>query len=432
MSSFPTLNQVRSYKNYGLIFQGNTYDPIFTKGWLNSSPSISIQGVTCYLDYSQSFDTSDRTYLNRTFGSFSGGETFYIQPTKYYDPITELNTTLGGTCYFKNTLNSGKIIVSTVSSGMTFDSTYNFYKKENFLSPPQYTFGLSGSTGNKFLLNSFPQASYTSFKKMGFLGSQFGFQEYIDVSGATGSNTGRLTVIGNATLKDNQEILYISNGITSQSLLSTSSDVKMYIRGYSTVSQIQQPENIIGIYRIHDSDNKLVECYENQNYYQTYLRNQAIGSTYSGYWVQCESCPDNIYSTNISSDGIPSSLLFDNNIFLTIDQVSSVFSSTLSPSLVYTVFTQRNYSGTAQNASRLTFTINVGLKIDLSHSSLQGWSFQVFIDPSYTIPLINNIYISGQPGYDQSYILIKNAVDLPRTLYCQFNGPQTIKMVINV
>jgi hypothetical protein len=63
-----TLNTVRSYKNYGLIIQGNTYDPIWSKGWLLSSPNISIQGTTCYIDYSQSFDTSDRIYLKRTFG----------------------------------------------------------------------------------------------------------------------------------------------------------------------------------------------------------------------------------------------------------------------------------------------------------------------------------------------------------------------------
>jgi len=432
MPSVSILNQVRSYKNYGLIFQGNTYDPLFTKGWLLSSPSISIQGTTCYLDYSQSYDTSDRTFLKRTFGSFSAGETFYVQLTEYYDPITNVRGTIGGTCNFNSTINNGKIIVSTVASGLTYSQSYNFYKKENFVSPIQYTFTTSGTTANNFIISTLPQASFTTIKKMGFIGSQFGFQEYIDVVGATATNTGRLLVVGSAVLKDNQEVIYLGNTLTDQSLISSASDLAMYIRGYSTVTEIEQPENITGIYRIHDSNNKLIDCYEQQNYYQSYLRNQALGSTMSGYWVQCESCPDSIFGSSVISDGTPSNLLFDNNLFLFIEQVSSVYSSTYVPSLTYAVYTQRAYGGTAQSASRLSFTISVGLKIDLSHSSLQGWNFDVFTDADCTNKLLNNIFISGQPGYDQSYVLIKNANDLPRTLYCNLYGPQTLNLVINV
>ena len=76
--------------------------------------------------------------------------------------------------------------------------------------------------------------------------------------------------------------------------------------------------------------------------------------------------------------------------------------------------------------------ILAGLKIDLSHASLQGWDFEVYSDPLYTIKLGKNYYVSGKPGFDQSYVLITNAVDVPRTLYCRFVGPQTLNMVINI
>lgn len=431
MPSVSILNKVRSYKNYGLVLQGTTYDPIFTKGWLLSAPSVSIQGTTCYIDYSQSYDSSDRTFLKRTFGTLSSGNTFYFQPTEYYDPITNTRGTIGGTCNFNSTINNGKIIVATVASGLTYSSSYNFYKKENFVSPVQYTFGTSGSTANYFITSTLPQTSASSIKKMGFIGDQFGFQEYVDISGTT-ANAGRIVVKGSAVLKDNQEILYLNQITTNESLISQAIDLSMYIRGYSTVTEIEQPENITGIYRIHDSNNKLIDCYENQNYYQAYLRNQSLGSTMSGYWVQCDSCPDSIYGSSTISDGIPANLLFDNNIFLFVEQVSTVYSSTYVPTLTYAVYTQRAYSGTAQSASRLSFTISVGLKIDLSHASLQGWSFDVFSDINYTNKLVNNIFISGQPGYDHSYVLIKNAEDLPRTLYCKLYGPQTLTLVINV
>jgi hypothetical protein len=96
------------------------------------------------------------------------------------------------------------------------------------------------------------------------------------------------------------------------------------------------------------------------------------------------------------------------------------------------VFTQRTLSGSAQSAARLTFSVNVGLKIDLSHASLQGWAFEVFADSQFTLPLSNNIYFSGQPGYGQAYVLVVSATDVPRTLYCRLVGPQTLTMVINI
>jgi hypothetical protein len=429
----PTLNQVRSYKNYGLLFQGSTYDPIFTKGWLESSPNVSIQGNSCYIDYSQSFDTSDRTYLKRTFNTFSVGTTFYVQNTEYYDPITNTRLTLGGTCNYGYSLNDGKIIVGNIASGLTLSSNYNFYKKENFISPIQYTFQTSGATTtNNYVLSTFPRTGYTTFKEMGILGSELGYEEYVEISGATSINYGRLLVDGLCTLKDNQEVLYFVQGVTSQSLLNKSSDVKMYIRGKSSVTEIQQPENITGIYRIHDADNKLIDCYENQNYYQVFLRNQGLTQGYNGYWVECDSCPDNIYGSNLSTDGVPSNLVYDNNVYLYISQLTTNAALTLTPSLNYAVFTQRTFTGTPQSASRLTFSINTGLKIDLSHASLQGWQFDVFTDFAYTIPLLNNIYISGEPGYDQSYVLITSTNSTPRTLYCRFTGLQTINMVFNI
>ena len=427
-----TLNTVRSYKNYGLIIQGNTYDPIWSKGWLLSSPNISIQGTTCYIDYSQSFDTSDRIYLKRTFGGLSAGGTFYVSPTEYYDALTDTRTTLGGTCNFNSTLNNGKIIVANVASGLTYTSGYNFYNKENFIKPIQYTFTTSGSTSNNFIINTIPATASLTFKKMGFLGNALGFQEYVDISGATSTNTGRIQIDSVATLKDNQEVLYFTTGVTYQSLVSSSSEVKMYIRGRSFVEQIQEPENINGIYRIHNSSNQIVDCYENQNFYQTYLRKQALGATYTGYWVQCETCPNSIYSQVLSADSVQSNLVFDNNLFLFISQIITNVASTVLPTYTYGVFTQRSLSGSAQSAARLTFSVNVGLKIDLSHASLQGWSFEVFSDSQFTLPLSNNIYFSGQPGYGQAYVLVVSATDVPRTLYCRLVGPQTLTMVINI
>lgn len=427
-----TLNNVRSYKNYGFLIYGNTYDPLFTKGILNSSPNLSIQGSSCFIDYSHVFDTSDRIYLNRVFGSLTAGNTFNFTATKYYDPQLDYNVTLNGICEYSNSLNEDKIIVANILSGLTSTTNYNFYNKDNFVNPPQFTFNTIGNTQNNFIVNTLPNTSTTTFKKMGILGSDLNFEEYIEISGGTNSNFGRLPINGTCTLRDNQEILFIGTTLSNQNLSTTPTEITLYIRGKSDVDEIQQPQNILGIYRIHDAQNHVVDCYENQNYYQTTLRNQSLGITQSGYWVACETCPTSIYGEDISSTNQPSNLLFDNNLFLFIAQSSIQTQGLVGQSIVYNVFTQRNYTGGAQAATRLTFAINTGLKIDLSHSSLQGWEFEVYSDSLYTTKLAKNYYVSGKPGFDQSYVLITNAIDVPRTLYCRFVGPQTINMIINI
>jgi len=431
MSSPSTLNTVRNYKNYGLVVLGNTYDPILTKGWISSSPNISIQGSTCYIDYSHVYNTEDLIFLKKTFGRFSSGDTFYVPDTEYYDHDKDFRTYAGGTLNYSSALNNGKIIIGSINSGFTLTENYNFYSKENFVNPPQYIFSNTGFTGN-YILNTLPNMGSSSLSDMGFLGNQFGFEEYVDFSGATAENYGRLKVDGFSTLKDKQEILYILSGTTYQNLINQATQLKMYIRGVSDVTEIQEPENITGIYRIYDSTNQSVNCFENQNYYQVYLRNQALGSTYSGFWINCENCPNDIFAEGIATDGVQTNLVFDNSVYLFINQLIRTTGPSAIPSTFYAVYTQRQYSGTPQSASRMSFSISQGLKIDLSHASLQGWEFDIFIDPQYTIPLSQNLYISGKPGYNQSFVLIQSKSNTPRTLYCRLNGPQTLSVVVNI
>jgi len=430
MSTPSTLNNVRNYKNFGLVVYGNTADPILTKGWISSNPNILVQGTTCYLDYSHVYNTSDLVFLKKTFGRFSSGTTFSIPSSQYYDQEKSITTTLGGTLNYRYNLNNGKIVVSSINSGFTFSSSYNFYSKDNFVDTPQYVFSNTGFTGN-FVLNTFPNKN-SSFEEMGFLGNQFNFEEYIDFSGATSTNYGRLKIDGFAKLKDGQEILYTVSGTTFQNLTDSQVQLKSYIRGVSDVTEIQEPENITGIYRIQDASSKIVNCFEKQNYYQVYLRNQSLGSTYNGYWINCDTCPDDVYSEGLVTEGSQTNLVFDNSVYLFINKiVNTVVNSTVASS-AYAVYTQRLYSGSAQVAARLSFSISQALKIDLSHASLQGWKFDIFMDPQYTIPLSSNLVVSGQPGYNQAFVLVQSKPNTPRTLYCLFQGPQTLTFVINI
>jgi hypothetical protein len=432
MPVFPTLNLVRSYKNYGISVYGNTYDPIFQKGWLNSAPNILIQGNTCYLDYSHTYNTSDRSFLKKSFGVVPAGTTFNLGSVQYYDNKTETKKTLFGTCLYQSSLNDNKIIVGTIVSGLSGDTAYNFYNRENFLTSPQYTFTYSGNTSFNYILNSLPNVNQTNFEKMGFIGSNFGFEEYVEIIGGTGLNFGKLKVSALSALKDGEEVLYLTGTAQNQTLITTPTIVNMYIRGASDVDEIQKPKNLLGIYRIHDESNNLINCFENQNEYQTFLRKQSLGATLSGYWSQCQTCPDMAYGEDFIGDDYTSNLLFDNQVYLYIRTDTTTSFPDFVPVTSNFVLTQRNYSGDPQNASNLTFTITNGLKIDLSHASLQNWNFDLFVDPSYTQPLINSFVKSGVPGYNNAFVLIQKTEKTPSRLYGRFTGPSFLPVTIQI
>ena len=97
-----------------------------------------------------------------------------------------------------------------------------------------------------------------------------------------------------------------------------------------------------------------------------------------------------------------------------------------------TLLTQRNFTGNPQNASALTFSIRTGLKIDLSHSSLQNWNFEVYIDPAYTVPLSVGFVKTGTPGFNNAFVLVQRNENTPNQLYCKFVGPSVLPLTLSI
>lgn len=73
------LNATKKFQNYGLVLYGSTYDPVFTQGYLQSKPNVSILGSSCYIDYSGTFVTSDLTYITKAFKNTPAGTGFTFQ-----------------------------------------------------------------------------------------------------------------------------------------------------------------------------------------------------------------------------------------------------------------------------------------------------------------------------------------------------------------
>lgn len=430
------LNRVRSLKNYGIYIAGAcTADPVFAKGWISVKPNVLVNGNTCYIDYSHVFDLSNRTYLKRTFGSFAtnSGQTFYFSPTEYYDEVTKARYTVGGTCNFSQGLNDSRLIVATIASGFTSNTNYNYYTKENFTDFPQYTFTATGQTGYYYIINSLPELSKTNFINSGALGTGFGTEDYVELSGATGNNYGRLPIYGSSTLKDGQEIMYLSSGGQNQNFETTATTVNFYLRGEPSLATYTSSENINGIYVISDLNGNIVECFENQNGNQFIFRKEALSKNYISNYLMCKSCPEYIYGENLSLPISPVLSAFGNVLFLYIQTTvvgGSVYYKLYSQSLVNNSIT----SATASNGVGITnFTFSnspSNVKVDLSHPSLIGYSLNAYTDEYRSIPAINAIDIFGPLGYNTAYAYITRARLGNSVLYCTLTGPQNINFTL--
>lgn len=420
-----TLNNVRSLNNYGLHVSGNTIDPIFERGWLQTKPNILINGGSCYIDYSHTFNVSDLTYINHTFKKLGVGANFYLKPSEYYDAEKNILTNLGGTLSVSQLLNDNRLIVTNIVSGITGVCGYNYFIKENFNYIPQYIFQNTTPFTGYYLINSMPDLSKITFETMGILGDDFGYEEYISLSAGICENSERIQVAASSTLKDKQEILYFLNGGTFQNMGNTLCAVDLYLRGDPELLKAPVKSSVTGIYTVSSiNSGALIYCFENQSLNQANLRKESLDSTSTfGDFVNCESCKDLIYGSANTMTFADIGDFFNNLIFLQI--VDATTASALSASV-------GSFLLGSTTAVRVPITNSRIIKIDLSHPSLIDYDLVIYTDPSRETLLGGTNFMKyGVVGYNNSYGIVKNYV-ANTTLYCTLQGISTINFTIQV
>ena len=344
------------------------------------------------------------------------------------DELKNIRTNIGGTFTYSSTFNSTKTIIGKIVSGFTGVTSYNFFDKNNFTKPLQFSMGYTGgSTAANYIVHSLPNKNNTSFSNCGVIGSAFNYEEYVEIYGST-LNSGKFKIYGLVKLKDNKELLYSTNTFTNENLFTSNTTLNYYIRGESDVSIIEKPQAALGAYNIYNTNLVKQDCFDNQNEYQTFLRSQAIGTAYYAYWLPCQSCGNFVESSSYPPNG-NKTLDYANSIYFSIVQVATnPNTSGITP---YQIYTNRSYTSTSSAVSSVSFG-PANLKIDLSHQSLQGWSVDLYSDVNLTQRLTTSYYRSGSPGFDQSYILLIYSTSLPKTLYCVFNGPIQLTLGISL
>jgi hypothetical protein len=423
MSFFLTASQV--IQNYGFEIAGSTYDPVFTKGYINSSPNVSIAGSSCFIDYSECYDNSDRTTLVKMFQNTPAGTTFALSNGDYYDADVELRRDISGVLQLETLTGNNKLIIGGIVSGFTSDSTYNYYIKNNFVKPPQYSTTYVGATNSNWIKNTLNDSKFKSVVNKGILGSVFSKQEYIEIAGST-LNSGKLLVSGSLHLKDKKEIIYCGVTLTNENVASSFKTITQFIRGNSNPDILAKSTKTTGCYVVYNGEGNQVNCFEKQNELQAFLRSQYEGATCSTQWVICDSCSRLSDSSYNAASG-DKTFVFDVAIFAQIDQsVDSNNNPTATLLLNYPT------SYILRESSLISINMNNGLKLDLSHPSLKGYSVQVYSENTKTNLISTNLYYLGTPGFDQASIIYLKQAKSPRSLYIDFVGPVTLEVNIQI
>jgi hypothetical protein len=428
------LNAVKSFNNYGLVIFGNTFDPAFSKGFFSSKPNISIVGSSCFIDYSNTTDISDLTYIKKLFANSPSGTTFYISNANYFDEEKNIKNNLTGTFTSQIVLNNDRLIVGNIVSGLSSDSSYSYFDKNNFLSTPQYSTNyLGGATIANYVLNTLTSNPSKSFINSGVIGSCFGKEEYIEIKGSS-ANLGKFKINSPMRLKDNKEIIYLDSQVTNENLGVTNANSIFYLRGNADPVILNRSRKDIGCYVVFDLNGNQISCFENQNRLQAFLRAQNESFGYSSYWVPCLDC-GSLTDNAINAASSDKSLMFDANAFVYIVQQPIGFlTSSNNYGFSYSYILYSNIAGNSslQSVSEMTFDIDQGFKLDLSHPTLKNFDVNVFLDENYSIPMTQSIYKIGSPGYDQASLIYQKTPTSSKVIYVSFVGPATIKLKITV
>ena len=435
MSLF-SLNTAKTSYSYTTQFVGNTADPCFTKGNLNGSANIFITGNSLFFDYSEVKTGNDLKFLNKFFNGLTVGNTFNFSGGVYYNDATSSSINWNGTLQLKGITGTFNQYISCSGVTGTAALTGGYYISKNFTSPIQFT-ATTGNTAHMLLSNT-PRSSPLNFDFFGVYGSDYGFEEYVEVIGST-LNSGRLKVKNYVKLNDNTEVIYLTNSVTNENRFFTKSQIDILHRGLPSLAVLATNPLQNGVIKIAGATSGIVSMLlENQNILQHALRQQLDTANVYYYYPNTS-----LKTINANTESIVDykniSIAYSNVFILKIKTTYFVSFNTDG-------FNVSEFLGTNQyddfiyidNIQTDTLAINSNtavapIKIDLSDAENKGAIINVFLDSKCTQPLIENYYLLGEPGYEgASFIYLVDRAYSSKTIFMQIKKNTTNVLRINI
>lgn len=438
--SSSALTVVKSTQSFTLEFIGSTADPCLTKGYIESSPQVQLVGNSFFFNYSQSKNVNDFKFLKLFFDKLSVGSTFSFSSGKYSNITT--GSVLSWDGQFTLQGKTGAYNQYLYFSGLTGTSgiSAGIYNRNLFTTPIQFT-AVTGGTA-ALLVNKSPDLDPLNFTYLGIYGSDYSFEEYLQVDKST-LNQKRILIKNVLKLNDGTEVIYVDPtvSITNENLYFQQSMVDIYMRGILTPDDINYDQTLNGILRISNTyPGVYTQLLENQNKQQFLLR-QLLNPVYpvNYYWYP------NTKLINFTSSEVAAytnaSYIFARIYQLVYDTITIPLFSTSAILDVPTLIGEETYNvilidnndvGYINfNASNTATTKN--FKIDLSDARNTDLTISAYSDFVCSVPLPKNFAINGTPGKEgAAFIYFADRPDTLQSVYLKLERETTMILSIQI
>jgi hypothetical protein len=400
-------------------FVGNTLDPCFTKGLIDTYPNIYKAGTSFYMDFSETSNADDLKFLKRFFNGIPVGSTLSISGGTYFVEETGTQYSFSGTYTFKGKTGASNQYLNFYGDTYSPSLPNGLFESKNFIGRINFS-AITGGTCS-YYINKVNKEDPFNLKFFGVYGADYGYDEFVEVLGSS-LNTGRLKIDSFVRLNDKSELVYLNNQntITNENLYFTPVTVNYYMRGVPDLVSLSVNTNVNGVLKKLNYDGETIDIFQNQNLRQKYSRElQDKQNQYDWYGFFPSTNYKNLYNPYAYS-----SMSFTIN-YLSLLQIATILTYN-SDDMIESTYTQSlglvidgvetgsvNY-GTASTRTTIT---SPRIKIDLSDASLYSATIEPYTDANCSVPLSISYYLNGVPGFDgASFIYFKN-IDSPSTIY---------------
>ena len=433
ISHSKALTLVKSTQTIISEFVGSTLDPCYTKGKIDTYPTVLKTGNSFFIDYSNSTNVSDLKFLKHFFDGLTSGNTFSISGGTYFISETGLQYSFNGQFKLENKLgdyNNYIYLQGITYPAALFDGVYD---NQNFIGPLFFAAN-SGNTAQYFLSRVNKEDPF-NLEFLGVYGADYGYEEFIELSGAC-SNSGRYKIKNYVKLNDGSEVVYIepSESIVSEKMYFRNNNVNIYMRGVPDLVTLSQNKNTNGIIKKITKEGNVLQILGNQNLHQKYCRNVAdLDNYYDWYAATKLSNMQNIYNPS-AYDGLSISInsfsfikVGIKNEYSDPDLVTGLVSLQTIPILIVD-----GVETTIASFNLRTYVSDPVIKLDLSDASLVGWKIIPYLDYELSLPLDDYYFLNGVPGYDGASFIYFKRVDSPATIFLKFEQNIVLKLTLQM
>lgn len=411
---------------FGLVFsKEESYDYKINRS-LTSTPSFLFHTnqTKVIIDYSNSKNDSDLSFVSSFFNSLEPGITFTIESATYNEPSTGVKANISGVYSF-NSFDKGKIVRADLVSATNISSKKDLYNSLYFTATPQLSKAsgtISQTQQRKNIVKNTLATGQFSFRKMGVR-----VGDYVEFSGIQTNENVKMKVLDYFTDTEGGEGIVVDTELTSENLIGSPIMMNIYFEGEST-TQVNIEDKTYGSCLVTSAIG-VVSCSQCQNEFMCSERARKRKATSS--YIPFFDCNQEevIQRTAEIREQVLSGISQAQQIIPTQSTEELFFTSSKPrPQFKIVELKQRNGSLTEKE---ITVSTTTTLKVLLSDPSLQNYSFLFSrTNPAEKTTQLTDVIRVGKPGFTSSYISISTG-PIANTFYLASSDAKLI-LKINV